>query len=123
MKIIDLFLEVALLMGVPPVLDLPSVDVVKELPAVCGTRAKACYIRPRIYMSDSLEEGSYKDSILVHELAHHAQEMLGIGGTEPTCDRWYAREYQAYQVQKEWLEHRSIRLIIPRLKGMCVENP
>lgn len=122
-KLSELALEVALLMGVPPVMDLPAVEVVSpaQIQQVCGRRAKACYQRPKIYLEEE-PETTYQHSILLHELVHHSQEMLGIGGTKWTCQRFIDREFQAYQVQQEWLRQKgsAVFLIIPRWS--CNEN-
>lgn len=116
-KLSELALEVALLMGVPPVMDLPAVEVVSpaQIQQVCGRRAKACYQRPKIYLEEE-PETTYQESILLHELVHHAQELLGIGGSRWTCKRFVEREVQAHHIQQEWLtQHGSpVHVIMPR---------
>lgn len=42
-------------------------------------------------------------AILVHELVHYLQEENGAFGIPPTCERWVAREREAYTIQFRWL--------------------
>ena len=114
-KLSELILEVSLLMGVPPVMDLPSVEVVSpaQIKKVCGhERALGCYSRPIIYLREE-PKTTYQESVLVHVLVHHSQEMLGIGGTKWTCERFVKREDQAHQIQQQWLESKGISMWLP----------
>jgi len=104
-EIVELLLEVSLLMGVPPLMDVPAVYEVSpnQISKVCKATVKGCYIRPVVYIRSDLEAGGEKNGTLVHELVHHHQEMLGKFNSFPSCERYYLREQEAYFIQNEWL--------------------
>lgn len=51
-------------------------------------------------------------SILFHELVHHAQEIHGAYAQADPCNRWRLREIEAYRLQNRFLsamgEHRQV---------------
>ncbi|HWA12524.1 MAG TPA: hypothetical protein VHA15_05485 [Burkholderiales bacterium] len=54
-----------------------------------------------------LEDSEFARSVLFHELVHHAQRTSGKFQAIPSeCDRWYAAEREAYDLQNRYLEER-----------------
>jgi hypothetical protein len=53
-----------------------------------------------------LANDEFARSVLLHELVHHAQRVSGKFQKIPSeCDRWYAAEREAYDIQNQYLEH------------------
>jgi hypothetical protein len=97
--------------GQPGAVTRPRVTLVEpeELQRMlCG---RPCTIRAAYVPGDGLfierelrpDLNDYHQSILFHELVHHVQEMRGIDGTLDACNRWRARESQAYALQNRFL--------------------
>ena len=50
-------------------------------------------------------------SILLHELVHYVQQVSGKFEKLPDrCDRWFAREYEAYEIQNAYLRAHGSKL-------------
>lgn len=107
----SLFLIVSQLSGYPPPRAMPPVHV---LPAVqlqeelcrgpCGVFAY--YVDGRgVFIRDDLDvvNDLKSRSILLHELVHHLQRENGRFETLGTCERWLAREEEAYRMQNAYL--------------------
>lgn len=45
-------------------------------------------------------------SILLHELVHYVQQKSGTFPAGDGCERWLAREWEAYDIQLRWLAER-----------------
>ncbi|MEO8628710.1 MAG: DUF6647 family protein [Betaproteobacteria bacterium] len=75
---------------------------------VCGANCaiKAWY-KPGegIFLDDTLkpETNIFDRSILLHELVHYFQDSSGYYRDAAPCDRWLARELDAYEVQNRYL--------------------
>lgn len=53
-----------------------------------------------------LANDAFARSVLLHELVHHLQRVGGRFQNMPSeCDRWYAAEREAYEIQNRYLEH------------------
>ncbi len=70
-----------------------------------------------IFLDDRLDpENDFRaQAILVHELVHYLQEKNGAFGVPQTCERWAAREREAYTVQFRWMRE-SHPEVIPRMR-------
>lgn len=64
-------------------------------------RVWGLYTTGTIYLSDTLKDGVWRDSIILHELVHHYQ-----AGSPPVCIGRMERE--AYEIQQQWLEERGV---------------
>jgi hypothetical protein len=72
-----------------------------------------------------LDSDAYAQSILLHELVHHAQQVSGRFETLPTeCHRRSAAETEAYEIQNKFLAHREAtqRVPIGRFTSTCPEQ-
>lgn len=91
----------------PPAVEFLAPETLQE--RVCG---KPCAVLGWYEHGSSvfLDESLYpltdvrSQAILVHELVHYLQEDNGAFGVPPTCERWVAREREAYNVQYRWLK-------------------
>lgn len=104
--LIALAIEAARLLGVPPIADLPAVQVMSapEMQRLCG-KCIGAYKRPVIMLRDDVDLGTvHGRAVLLHELVHHHQEMTGRGGLVHTCRRYRNREIEAIRVMHEWLD-------------------
>lgn len=52
-------------------------------------------------------------SILVHELVHYVQHMMGSPSGASRCETWKAREMQAYGIQYHWLRVNRVHVGTP----------
>jgi hypothetical protein len=107
----ELFTAIRLLSGYP----VPDVyPEVHRLPQpqlearICAgnCRVKAFYLKGEgVYIDAALdvEHDPRARSILLHELVHHVQVVAGKFDSLPDCDAWYAREFEAYQIQNRFL--------------------
>lgn len=107
----SLFLTVSQLSGYPAPRELPPIHVLSEREMAlrlcdgpCGVRAY--YLDGQgVFLRDDLDiVGDLKArSILLHELVHHAQHESGRFGGLNACERWFAREDEAYRIQNAYL--------------------
>jgi hypothetical protein len=75
---------------------------------VCGSHCSIqAWYKPGdgIFLVDSLrpETDLMHRSILLHELVHYFQDTAGAYGERSTCDRWFQREIDAYNIQNRYL--------------------
>lgn len=69
-----------------------------------------------------LARSEYARSILLHELVHHVQRVSGKFQAIPSeCDRWYAAEREAYDIQNQYLEamHDGHRINVNAWRARC----
>jgi len=69
-----------------------------------------------------LASSEYARSILLHELVHHVQRVSGKFQAIPSeCDRWYAAEREAYDIQNQYLEemHDGHRINVNAWRARC----
>lgn len=109
--LVELFTAIKMLSGYPVPAILPEVHRVSQAQLearVCptGCRVKAFYMKGEgVYIDAALdvEHDLPARSILLHELVHHVQGETGRFGSMPDCHAWYAREFEAYQIQNQYL--------------------
>ena len=109
--LLELFTAIKMLSGYPVPETLPEVHRVPRAQlesricqTVCGV--KAFYLKGEgVYIDQELdiERDLPARSILLHELVHHVQGVTGKFDSLPGCHGWYAREYEAYQIQNQYL--------------------
>jgi hypothetical protein len=61
-------------------------------------------------------------SVLLHELVHYVQQLNGKFEKLPDrCDRWFAREYEAYEIQNAYLRTRgsALRFDTESVRHLC----
>ena len=61
-------------------------------------------------------------SVLLHELVHYVQQLSGKFERLPDrCDRWFAREYEAYEIQNAYLRARgsALRFDTESVRHLC----
>src|SRR5258706_6087049 len=108
----DLLVAIQALSGYPIPGQLPEVHVVPqsfiaELVCKASCRVQAFY-HPDfgVFVDEKLklEGDSYAESILLHELVHHAQQVSGRFERLPSeCLRRTAAESEAYEIQNKFL--------------------
>jgi len=91
-----------------------------------GTCAAQAFYRPGegIYIDETfdLQNDHFAQSVLLHELVHHLQRVSGTFQKMPSaCDRWYAAERQAYEIQNRYLEevHDPHRVNVKAWRANC----
>jgi hypothetical protein len=65
-----------------------------------------------IYLDERLDPANDMRArgILVHELVHYLQQENQAFSEEAPCERWLARERQAFNVQYQWLVQEGVPL-------------
>jgi hypothetical protein len=111
--IAELFLTIKLLSGYPVPEESPQVQFVslKELQEVAckghSCKVKALYHPVKgVMVNETLDvfNDVYARSVLMHELVHHLQQVNHNFEDEArACQRWQAREIEAYEVQHKYL--------------------
>jgi hypothetical protein len=109
--LLELFTAIRMLSGYPVPADFPEVHRVPRAQLesrICrgSCRVKAFYIKGEgVYIDEALniEQDLPAKSILLHELVHHVQGVTGKFDTLPDCHGWYAKEYEAYEIQNRYL--------------------
>lgn len=90
----------------PPVVEFLAADALQQ--RACGgpcavlgwyEHGSSIYLDESLFPLTNLRS----QAILVHEMVHYLQEDNGAFGIPPTCQRWVARESEAYTVQYRWL--------------------
>ncbi|HEX4986545.1 MAG TPA: DUF6647 family protein [Burkholderiales bacterium] len=91
-----------------------------------GNCSVQAFYRPGegIYIDEAfdLARDEFARSVLLHELVHHVQRVTGTFQKMPSeCDRWYAAERQAYQIQNRYLEeaHDAHRVNVNAWRAHC----
>jgi hypothetical protein len=72
---------------------------------------KAFYLRGEgVFIEQSLgfRIDAKARSILLHELVHHVQNLSTRFDALSSCDAWYAREREAYEIQNEYLRMEGV---------------
>ena len=107
----ELFAAIKMLSGYPVPDSQPPVHVLPraQLEAMvcqgpCGVKGfylkgKGVFIDEALDLSNSVKA----KSILLHELVHYLQGATGKFDSMPDCHAWYAREYEAYHIQNQYL--------------------
>ena len=109
--LVQLFAAIKLLSGYPMPAVFPEIHQLPraqlEARICAGTcNVKAFYLKGEgVFIDEALdlEHDPRARSILLHELVHHVQGVSGRFDSLPDCDAWYAREFEAYQVQNRYL--------------------
>jgi len=127
--IMELLRAIHSISGYPVPASLPELHVVplEQLQArVCSWACpvKAFYLRGEgVFIEQSLNFriDAKARSILLHELVHHVQNLSTRFDSLPSCEAWYAREREAYQIQNEYLraEGVGIRQYMATAPGRC----
>ena len=116
--IAELFLTIKLLSGYAVPEDIPQVQFVslKALQEVAckgnNCKVKALYHPVKgVMVNETLDvfNDVYARSVLMHELVHHLQQVNHKFEDEArACQRWQAREIEAYEVQHKYLKSRNM---------------
>ena len=108
----SLFTMVATLTGQPLLSDtLPEVHRVPHAQIEAMACQRPCRIRAiyiphlGVYLDDNLdlEHNAFDRSILLHELVHHAQAVMGKYDDLSLCENWKSSEVEAYRIQDLYL--------------------
>ena len=108
----NLFSIVANLTGQPLVSDaLPEVHRVPHAQIEAMACQQTCRVRAiyiphlGVYIDDNLdiENNPFDRSILLHELVHHAQAVMGKYEDLSLCESWKSSEAEAYRIQDAYL--------------------
>ena len=115
----ELFTTIRLLSGYPlpdvypPVYRLPQAQLETRICAG-SCRVKAFYLFGEgVFIDEALdvEHDVRARSILLHELVHHVQGVTGRFDSLRDCDAWYAREFEAYQIQNQYLHQEGSNVV------------
>lgn len=126
----DLLAAIQVLAGYPVPEQLPEIHlipqfVIAELVCKSPCRVQAFYHPDFGVLVDeklNFAHDVYAQSILLHELVHHDQQISGRFETLPTeCHRRSAAESEAYEVQNKFLAQRGVphRIPIGRFTLQC----
>ena len=128
----SLFSIVANLTGEPLISDaLPEVHRVPHAQIEAMACQQACRVRAiyiphlGIYMDDNLdiEHNAFDRSILLHELVHHAQAVMGTYEDLSLCQNWKSSEVEAYRIQDAYLARVASSQRIPRSVAQMLNCP
>ncbi len=114
--LIELFRAIHAISGYPMPANLPDIHVVsiEQLQRrICSWSCpvKAFYLRGEgVFIEQSLNfhADAKARSILLHELVHHVQNLSARFDKLSSCEAWYAREHEAYQIQNEYLRSEGV---------------
>ena len=107
-----LFAIVTSMTGQPLISDnLPEVHRVPHAQIEAMACQQACRVRAiyiphlGVYLDDDLdiERNEFDRSILLHELVHHAQAVMGKYEDLSLCESWKSSEVEAYRIQDAYL--------------------
>ncbi len=127
----SLFLIVSQLTGYPAPRAMPDIHLLSPLrlqeelcQGPCGVFAY--YLDDRgVFIRDDLDvvNDLKSRSILLHELVHHLQRENDRFAAMGSCERWYAREEEAYRMQNAYLSHMrtATRFAFDFLPARCRE--
>ena len=126
----ELLVAIKLLSGYPIPERLPEVHLVtpqdiQQMICKGNCGIKAFYLPDKgVFVSNAI--GSFDDafarSIVLHELVHHLQHVTGkFDMVADTCDRWYSKEREAYEIQNAYLQRQGEprRFLLDSLPHMC----
>ena len=89
----------------------------------CGI--KAFYLPDKgVFVSNAIGplEDAFARSVVLHELVHHLQHVTGkFDMVADTCDRWYSKEREAYEIQNAYQQREGEprRFLLDSLPHMC----
>lgn len=129
----QLFAAIQALSGYPVPEQMPEVHVVPQIFIAELVCKRPCRIQAfyhpdfGVFVDEKLKLDSdpYAQSILLHELVHHAQELSGRFETFPSeCHRRSAAETEAYEIQNKFLAQVGAPQRIPagRFTLPCTEE-
>lgn len=129
----NLFSMIAALTGQPLISDaLPEVHRVPQAQIEAMVCQQACRVRAiylphlGIYMDDDLDikHNEFDGSILLHELVHYAQAVMGKYEDLSLCQSWKSSEVEAYAIQNDYLARvGSPRRIPPGIAQITIRCP
>ncbi len=128
----SLFSLVATMTGQPLVSNsLPEVHRVPHAQIEAMACQRACRVRAiyiphlGIYLDDNLdlESSVFDRSILLHELVHHAQSVMGKYEDLSLCQNWKTSELEAYRIQDAYLARMGSGQRIPRAITQSLNCP
>ena len=115
--IAELFLTIKTLSGYPiperqPPVTFASVGVMGQLVCNASCSVKGFFTPERgIYIDERLavQEDIQSRSVLLHEMVHYLQHMSGkYDHLETSCERWQAKEVEAYEIQHMYLKKMGV---------------
>jgi hypothetical protein len=132
--IAELFVTIKLLSGYPVPEQLPEVHFV-SLQALqdVACKGRSCKVKALyhpvkgVMINENLDvvNDVYARSVLMHELVHHLQQVNHkFEDEERACQRWQAREIEAYEVQHKYLKSRNMTqsfIALDSLPITCIE--
>lgn len=127
-----LFAAVASLTGQPLVSDaLPEVHQVPHAQIEAMACQRPCRVRAiyiphlGVYLDDNLdiEHNEFDRSILLHELVHHVQAVMGKYEDLSLCESWKSSEVEAYRIQDAYLARTGSGQRIPRGVAQSLSCP
>lgn len=89
-------------------------------------RVRAIYVpHLGVYLDDNLDvqHNAFDRSILLHELVHHAQAIMGKYEDLPLCQSWKLSELEAYRIQDIYLERIGAAQRIPGVVTQSLNCP
>lgn len=127
---LQLLASIHSLSGYPPTKILPEIHqapLVEIQQRFCqGKCAAQAFYKPGegVYIDEGfdLANDEFARSVLLHELVHHVQRVSGTFQKIPSaCDRWYAAEREAYEIQNRYLEdvHDPHRVNVNAWRARC----
>lgn len=128
--VVQLYAAVQVITGYPAPTDMPEVRQVPQAEIQRMVCMGPCQIRA-FYHPDfgvvvdesfNLKSNLYHQSILLHELVHHAQHVTGrFDSLQSACQARSASEGEAYEVQNRYLAQKqsSERIPVLRWSMMC----
>jgi hypothetical protein len=130
----ELFLTIKLLSGYAPPDRFPEVHFVslQQLQEVAckgrNCKVKALYHPTKgVMINENLDvvNDVYARSVLMHELVHYQQHINNkFAEEERACQRWQAKEIEAYEIQHKYLKTRNMTqsfIALDSLPITCVE--
>jgi hypothetical protein len=128
----NLFAIVATLTGQPLVSDaLPEIHRVPHAQIEAMACQQTCRVRAiyiphlGVYIDDNLdiELNVFDRSILLHELVHHAQAVMGKYEDLSLCQSWKSSEIEAYRIQDLYLARMGSAQRIPHSIAQALRCP
>ncbi len=128
--VVQLYAAVQIITGYPAPASMPEVRQlpraeIQQMVCVGPCQIRAFYHPEFGVMVDegfNLKSNLYHQSILLHELVHHAQHLSGrFDGAQSACHARSASEGEAYEVQNRYLaqQRASERIPVLRWNMMC----
>ena len=127
---LQLLASIHSLSGYPATKDVPEIHqapLAEIQQRFCnGTCTAQAFYNPGdgVYIDEAfdLANNEFARSVLLHELVHHVQRVSGTFQKIPSeCDRWYAAEREAYNIQNRYLEemHDRHRVNVNAWRARC----